>query len=84
MKPGNVLCNETATANAIASIKGLTKNLTALQSKIDAFKKGDITIDVNKEMDSLFDIKTSLQTIEIIYQKNNSILEKSKKQSNTK
>jgi hypothetical protein len=30
-------------------------------------------------MDTLFDMKASLQTIEMIYQKNNSILEKAKK-----
>ena len=83
-KPGNPLCNETVTANAIVAIKGLLKNLTALQSKIDTFKKGDVTIDINKEMDLLSDIKTSLQTIEIVYLKNNSIIEKSKKQSNIK
>lgn len=79
-KGGNALCNETVTANAIASIKGLAKNLTAMQPKIDALKKGDITVDTNKEMDTLSDIKTSLQTIEMIYLKNQSILEKSKKQ----
>lgn len=77
-KPGNPLCNETVTANAVAAIKGLSKNLTALQSKFDAFKKGDITIDINKEMDTLSDIKSSLQTIEMIYLKKNSILEKAK------
>lgn len=55
------------------------KNLSAIQPKINAFKKGDVTIDINKEMDSLFSIKTSLQTIEMIYLKNNSILEKAKK-----
>jgi len=38
-KPGNPLCDETETANAIATIKGLSKNITALQTKFDAFKK---------------------------------------------
>jgi hypothetical protein len=51
---------------------------------IDAFKKSDITIDVNKEMDSLFSLKSSLQSIEMTYQRNNSILEKSKKQPTNK
>ncbi len=37
-KPGNPLCNETVTANAIATIKGLTSNLTELQPKINGFK----------------------------------------------
>lgn len=83
-KPGNPLCNETSTASAIATIKGLSKNLTALEPKITAFKKGDITIDVNKEMDTLSDIKASLQNIELTYLKNNSIIEKAKKQSGTK
>lgn len=55
------------------------KNLSAIQPKINAFKKGDVTIDVNKEIDALFNIKTSLRTIEMIYLKNNSILEKTKK-----
>jgi len=82
-KPGNVLCNETATANAIATIKGLSKNLLTLQPQLDAFKKGDITIDINKEMDTLSGIKTSLQTIEMTYLKNSSILEKAKKRSST-
>ncbi len=83
-KPGNPLCNETVTANAIATIKGLIKNLSTLQPKLIAFKKGDITIDINKEMDTLSDIKASLQTIEMIYLKNKSILEKAKKQPSTK
>ena len=80
-KPGNPLCNETITSSAIASIKGLTRNLTAIKPKIDAFNKGDITIDVNKEMDTLSDIRASLQTIEMAYLKNYSILEKAKKPS---
>lgn len=63
----------------MATIKGLIKNLTALQPKMDVFKKGNIEIDVNKEMDTLSDIKASLQTIELTYLKNNSILEKAKK-----
>jgi hypothetical protein len=79
-KPGNPLCNETITANAIATIKGLAKNLTELQPQINSFK----AIDVTKDTDVLIDIKTSLQTIETIYLRNNSILEKAKKQSNTK
>lgn len=78
-KPGNLLCDETVTANAVAAIKGLSKNLAALKPKFDAFKKGDITIDVNKEMDALAGLKTSLQSIEMTYLKNNSILEKAKK-----
>lgn len=82
-KPGNALCNETVTANAIATIKGLSKNLLALKPQLDTFKQGDITIDINKEMDTLSSIKTSLQTIEMTYLKNSSILEKAKKRSST-
>lgn len=79
-KPGNPLCDETSTANAIATIKGLIKDLSALQPKFDDFKKGGVTVDINREMETLSDIKASLQTIEMIYLKNNSILEKAKKQ----
>ncbi|OIP52195.1 hypothetical protein AUK10_03940 [Candidatus Gracilibacteria bacterium CG2_30_37_12] len=80
VKPGNPLCNETATANAIATIKGLTKNLTKLQTQVNGFK----TVDVTKDIDNINDINTSLQTIEIIYLRNNAILEKAKKTSTTK
>jgi len=55
------------------------KNIVALQPKITAFKKGGIIVDVNKEMDTLTEVKMSLQAIELIYLKNNSILEKAKK-----
>lgn len=78
-KSGNPLCNET-TANAIATIKGLTSNLTELQPKINGFE----TVDVTKDIDNINDINTSLQTIEIIYLRNNAILEKAKKTSTTK
>jgi len=78
-KLGNPLCNNTVTANIIANIKGLMKNIVALQPKITAFKKGGIIVDVNKEMDTLTEVKMSLQAIELIYIKNNSILEKAKK-----
>lgn len=83
-KPGNTLCNETTTASAIATIKGLNKNLLVIQPQLDAFKKGDITIDINKEMDTLSNIKTSLQSIEMTYLKNSSVLEKAKKQPTAK
>lgn len=83
-KSGNPLCNDTSTNSAIATIKGLIKNIAALQPKFDAMKKGGATIDVNKEMDTLSELKTSLQAIEMTYLKNNSILEKAKKQPSTK
>lgn len=38
-KSGNILCENTTTANAIYSIKNLIKNLSGLQPKFDAFKK---------------------------------------------
>ena len=74
-KPGNPLCNETATANAIATIKGLLKNLEALQPQINSFQ----AIDVAKDIDTITDINSSLQTIELIYLKNNAIFEKTRK-----
>ncbi|MDD2917279.1 MAG: hypothetical protein PHH70_05550 [Candidatus Gracilibacteria bacterium] len=83
-KAGNPLCDESVTNNAITAIKVLMNNLSMLQPKIDALKKGDATIDVNKEMETLSDIKSSLQSIEIAYLKNNAIIEKVKKQSSTK
>lgn len=83
-KAWNSLCNETLTANAIVAIKNLSKNLATLKPQIDAFKKGGLVIDVNKEMDTLFDLKGSLESIEITYLQNNSILEKAKKQSSNK
>ncbi len=72
------------TSSAVTSIKVLLKNLTALKPKMDLLKKGDVTIDVNKEMDTLSDIKGSLESIEMTYLKNNAILEKAKKDTNTK
>lgn len=51
---------------------------------MDLLRKGDVTIDVNKEMDTLSDIKASLESIEMTYLKNNAILEKAKKDANTK
>ncbi|MBP6981480.1 hypothetical protein KBB25_01755 [Candidatus Gracilibacteria bacterium] len=78
-KTGNSLCNEATTANAITSIKGLLKNISALRPKIEAIKKGNSSTDTNKDIDTLFDIKASLSTIEMIYLKNNSLLEKAKK-----
>lgn len=73
-KKWNPLCNET-TANAIATIKGLTKDIGTLQGQINTIK----TTDESKKIDVLLDIKTSLQTIKMIYQKNNTIIEKAKK-----
>lgn len=83
-KGSNPLCDETLTSNAVASIKILTKNLTALKPKMDLLRKGDVTIDVNKEMDTLSDIKASLESIEMTYLKNNAILDKAQKDANTK
>ncbi len=58
--------------------------MATLQQKFDAFKKGDGTIDINKEMDILSELKASLESIEMTYLKNNSLLEKTKKQPSTK
>jgi hypothetical protein len=75
----NPLCDDTATVSAITNIKSLSRNLTSIRPKLDALKKGDRTIDVNKEMESLSDIKTTLDSIEMTYSRNNLILEKAKK-----
>jgi len=58
--------------------------MNTLQQKFDAFRKGDITIDINKEMDVLSELKASLESIEMTYLKNNALLEKAKKQPTTK
>lgn len=79
-KPGNPLCNETGTANAIATIKGLMKNLAEIQPLINSFQ----AVDISKDIDTISNINTSLQTIELIYLRNNAILEKTKNQSPTK
>ena len=83
-KSGNPLCNDSITNGAVTTIKGLIKNMNTLQQKFDAFRKGDITIDINKEMDVLSELKASLESIEMTYLKNNALLEKAKKQPTTK
>ncbi len=76
-KPGNALCNESSSNMAISVIKNLSKNMTSLQPKIDDLKKNELITDVNKEFDTLSEIKTSIQAIETIYNKNLAILNKS-------
>jgi|GEM_PF-4055243 len=83
-KPGNTLCNEGATNTAVSVIKNLSSNMASLQPKIDVLKKNELITDVNKEFDTLSDIKASIQAIKILYNKNVAILNKSKNTTNSK
>lgn len=83
-KPGNALCNESSTNTAISVIKNLSGNMASLQPKIDILKKNELITDVNKEFENLSAIKTSISTIETIYNKNLAILNKSQNKTNSK
>lgn len=76
-KPGNPLCNESSSNMAVSVIKNLSKNIASLGPKIDALKKNELITDVNKEFDTLSEIKSSIQAMEAIYTKNVAILNKS-------
>lgn len=77
-KPGNALCNETITSSAVSVIKNLSRSVPAMQARIDVLKKNELVIDVSKEMDTLSQIKNSLDSMELIYKKNADIIEKFK------
>lgn len=78
-KPGNTLCNESSTNTAVSVIKNLSKNIASLQPKIDILKKNELITDVNKEFDNLSAMRTSINAIEMIYNKNLAILNKGQK-----
>lgn len=76
-RPGNAICNESSGNTAVSVIKNLSSSISGLQPKIDILKKNELIADVNKEFDTLSEIKASIQTIETIYAKNVAIINKS-------
>lgn len=77
-KGDNPICNEGVTNAAIATIKNLNSQVTALQKRFDDMKGNTVIADVNKEVDNLVAIRTSLQSIKVIYDRNMAIIDRFK------
>lgn len=73
-KGSNPICQDSIGNGAVTTIKNLLKNMTELQPRIDGLKKGGVVTDINRELDDLFILQSTLENIENTYTRNESIL----------